>query len=84
MAEIKLTEGFAAEVAAFRASREQLDQVRVETISAGGLSLPTVDAYQKRLHQIWQIMVLFEALVKKDADDMDALADSLRATDVGG
>ncbi len=81
MAEIKLNEGFAAEVDAFRSSGAGLDAVSVNSVSAGGLSLPTVDAYQDRLFKIRTLMIKIELLVKKDAGDMDALAAMLKATD---
>ena len=84
MAEIKLNEGFTAEVSAFRESADQLDVVSVSSVSTGGLSLPTVDAYQDRLLRIKTLMIKFQALVQKDAKDMDALANSLRTTDASG
>ena len=88
MAEIKLNDGFAAEVNALRASGNQLDQVSVRSVSAGGLSTSTVEAYQERLSKIRTLMLEFQLLTQRDAEDLDALADSLRATDkssgVGG
>lgn len=83
MAEIKLNDSFTAEVSAFRASGDQLDQVSVNSVSVGDLSLPTVDAYQDRLFKIRTLMIKFQLLTQKDANDMDALAYSLRATDSG-
>lgn len=84
MAEIKLNEGFTAEVEAFRDSGERLNTSGVNSVSAEGLTLPTVDAYQDRLFGIWKVMFLFQLLTKKDAKDMDALAERLRAADMGG
>lgn len=84
MAEIKLNDSFAEEVSAFRASGDKLDQVSVNFITAGNLSLPTVDAYQKRLLKIRTLMVKFQVLTEKDAKDMDALASSLQETDASG
>lgn len=83
MAEIKLNEGFSSEVEAFRASGEKLS-ASASSIPTGELSLPTVDAYQDRFHSIWQIMIKFWALTKKDAADMDALAEKLKAADMAG
>lgn len=84
MAEIKLNNNFIAEVSDFRASGEQLDQVSVNSISVGELSLPTVDAYQDRLFKIRKLMIKFQLLTQKDAKDMAALADSLRTADASG
>lgn len=84
MAEIKLNESFTTEVAAFRAAGEALDTVNVNSVSAGDISLPTVDAYQDRLFKIWKVIFKFELLTKKDAADMDALAASLKAADITG
>ena len=84
MAEIKLNDGFAAEVDAFRAPGAEFNTVSINSISAGGLSLPTVEAYQNRLFEIWKLMVKFEVLTNKDAKDMDALAASLKAADAAG
>ena len=84
MAEIKLNEGFTAEVDAFRSAAGGLDTVSVSSVSAGGLSLPTVDAYQERLFKIRTLMIKLELLIKKDAGDMDALAAMLKATDASG
>ncbi len=83
MAEIKLNDNFATEVNAFRAAGAALDQVSVN-VSTEGLSLPTVDAYQERLHKIQALVIKFRLLTKKDADDMDALAASLKAADASG
>ena len=84
MAEIKLNEGFTAEVDAFRSAAGGLDAVSVSSVSTGGLSLPTVDAYQERLFKIRTLMIKLELLIKKDAGDMDALAAMLKATDASG
>ena len=84
MAEIKFNSGFSTEVDAFRSTGPGLDEVRVFDISTGGLSLQTVDAYQNRLYSIRNVMIKFEVLVKKDAADMDALADTLKAADNAG
>lgn len=81
MTEIKLTDSFSSEVAAFRASAEDLDSASLISISKGNLSLPTADAYMERLNEIWKMMIRFNLLVKKDADDMDALAAKLKAAD---
>lgn len=84
MAEIKLNDNFMVEVNAFRASGEALDQESGSSVSTDYLSLPTVDAYQERLHRIWTLMIKFRLLTQKDAKDMDALATSLRTTDERG
>ena len=84
MAEIKLNESFETQVAAFRASAEELDTVSVNSISAGDLSLPTVDAFQDQLFKIRTVMIKFEQLTKKDAADMDAIAAKLKAADTNG
>ena len=81
MAEIKLNEGFTKQVESFRTAGENVDSVNVYSGSVSGLSLPTVDAYQDRLFRIQRIMILFRCLVKKDADDMDALSARLKAAD---
>ena len=52
MTEIKLTDSFSSEVAAFRASAEDLDSASLISISKGNLSLPTADAYMERLNEI--------------------------------
>ena len=84
MAEILLNDGFTTQVEAFRASGEELDIVSINSISAGDLSLPTVDAFQKRLFKIRTVMIKFELLIKKDATDMDALAAKLKTADASG
>ncbi len=84
MAHILLNDLFSLQVAAFRASAKGLDAASYFSASKEGLSLPTVDAYQERISRIWRIMVWSSALIKKDADDMDALADKLRAADNSG
>lgn len=87
MAEIKLNDSFAAEVDAFRASAGKLDTGNVYSASTGELSLPAADAYQERLFRIRRLIIQFGILVKKDADDMDALAGRLRSADataIGG
>ena len=84
MAEIKLNENFAAQVDAFRTSAAGLDKVVVNSVSADGLSLPTVDAFQDRLFKLRLLMVEFEQLTKKDAKDMDDLAAKLKAADANG
>ncbi len=83
MAEIKLNNSFSAEVDAFRSAGEGLNAVNISAISAGDVSLPTVDAYQERLFRIRNLIYMFSLLTKKDAADMDALADALRAADAG-
>lgn len=82
MAEIKLNEGFAAEVEAFRSAGEAINKVVLDSVSAEGISLPTVEAYQDRLYRIWRIMLKFCFLTKKDAADMDKLAATLKAADI--
>ena len=84
MAEIKLNEGFTGEVAAFRASAEGFDAYDVSAVAGGNLSLPTVREYQNELLKMQGVMVLLQALIKKDAKDMDELAASLRAADNSG
>lgn len=81
MAEIKLNDAFLAEVAAFRAAGGEISTSSTASVSAGGLSLPTVDAYQQRLTKIADVMLRFQELVNKDAADMEALAAKLKATD---
>lgn len=84
MAEIKLNEGFAAEVEAFRTAGAAIDTLSINSISTGELSLPTIDAYQDRLFKIRTLIIKFEALTRKDAKDMDELAASLKAADASG
>lgn len=84
MAEIKLNEGFKAEVDAFRSAGEAINTVGLDSISAEGISLPTVEAYQDRLYKIWRVMLKFYFLTKKDAADMDKLAATLKAADTTG
>lgn len=84
MAEIKLNDNFAAEVSAFRASGDQLDLVSINSIHVDDLSLPTVEAYQDRLFKIRTLIIKFQLLTQKDANDMDELANSLRETDSCG
>ena len=84
MAEIKLNDSFTAEVDAFRSAAAGLDAGSISAAGAGGLSLPTVDAYQERLYRIQSLMFRLERLVRKDAADMDALAAKLKATDASG
>ena len=84
MAEIKLNDSFSAEVDAFRSAGGGLGAVDVYAVSAGDLSLPTVDAYQERLFRIRDLIIKLKALTEKDAGDMDALATMLRATDASG
>lgn len=84
MAEIKLNEGFLAEVAAFREAGAAINTDGVNSVSAQGLSLPTVDAYLKRLYDIWGLMVWFQSITGKDARQMEALAERLKAADMGG
>lgn len=81
MAEIKLKDGFAAEVNAFRASGNALDSVSVHSISEGDVVLPTIDEYQDRLFKIWTVIFKFKALTAKDAADLDALAVTLKTAD---
>lgn len=84
MAEIKLNDSFLTEVAAFRAAGGGISTSSAASASAGGLSLPTVDAYQQRLTKIADVMLQFQELVKKDAADMEALAAKLKAADNSG
>lgn len=84
MAEIKLNDNFRAEVNAFRAAGGEIEQMSVNAISLGDLSLPTVDAYLNRVHEIEMVLFIIQLLIEKDAKDMDALAESLRATDTNG
>lgn len=84
MAQILLTDLFSLQVKAFRASANDLDAPSYFSINEEGLSLPTVDAYHERISRIWRIMVWSGAVIKKDADDLDALADRLRAADNSG
>lgn len=84
MAEIKLNEGFLAEVGALRASGKELGMASLRTDSAGDLNLSTVDAYQEHLYQIRDVILKFEQLVLKDAKDMEALAAALKAADSAG
>jgi len=81
---IKLNDGFLSQVEDFRASGKELDTVSVNSISTGDLSLPTIDAYQERLFNVWKVMFKFMYLTKKDAEDMDALAARLNAADKAG
>ena len=82
MAEIKLNQSFTDEVEAFRTSSLDIQElVLVNPISAGDLSLETVNAYQDRLHRIRGIMLQFRLLTQKDAKDMDDLATKLNAAD---
>ena len=81
MAEIKLNDSFSEEVNAFRAAGEGINTDGMSSVSAGELSLPTVEEYKNRIHKIWGLMIRFQCLVKKDADDMDALAAALKAAD---
>ena len=82
MAKIKLNEGFAAEVEAFRSAGEAINKVVLDSVSTGDISLPTVEAYQDRLYRIWRVMLKFYFLTKKDAADMDKLAATLKAADI--
>lgn len=84
MAEIKLNDGFTAEVEAFRSSGEAIDTVSINSISTGDISLPTVEAYQERLFRIWRVMFKFYILTRKDAADMDKLTATLKAADMAG
>lgn len=84
MAEIKLNDSFSAEVDAFRSAGNGFDAVSVNSVSADGLSLPTVDAYQDRLFKIRNLIIKLKLLTRKDAGDMDALAAMLKATDASG
>lgn len=82
MAELKLNDAFAAEVDAFRAAGEVLSDVTSpSTCDTEGLSLSVVKEYILRLDDIWRLLFDFYLLTKKDATDMDALADSIRAAD---
>ena len=83
MAEIKLNEGFKAEVEAFRASGKAFETGSVNQISLDGISLNTVNAYHECLGNICLMLELFKYLVAKDANDMDELAESLNAVDSG-
>lgn len=84
MAEIKLNDAFAEEVNAFRTASESLDKVSPSSISGEGLSLATVNEYKERVYKIRALMIHFQALVRKDANDMDALAKSLKEADGAG
>lgn len=84
MANILLNDLFSLEVATFRGSAKGLDAPSYFSASTGDLSLPTIDAYKERLNRIWRIMVWTGAVVKKDADDMDAIAAKLKAADSSG
>ncbi len=84
MANILLNDLFSLEVAAFRASAKGLDASSYFSASTEGITLPTVDAYQERFFRIWRIMAWTEAVIKKDADDMDGLAAKLKAADSSG
>lgn len=81
MAQITLNTKFSEEVNGFRSAAAELGASSYPTIDVGDLSLPTVDAYQDRLRQIWKTMVRFKLLVQKDANDMDDLAAMLKAAD---
>ena len=84
MAEIKLNDGFSAQVEAFRAAGQNIDMNCANSVSTEGLSLTTVEAYQDRLDKIWRVMTWFRLLIQKDAKDMDALAAKLKAADGTG
>ena len=81
MAEIKLTTAFTAEVDSFRSAGARLSEVNTYSTSKGELSLPTVDAYLERLHQIELTVLCLKLLTGKDAKDMDALAARLTQAD---
>ncbi len=84
MAQIFLTDLFSLQVNAFRNSAKNLDAPSYFSISEEGLSLPTADAYHERISRIWRLIVWSGAVIKKDADDMDALADKLKSADNSG
>lgn len=87
MAEIKLNDSFNEEVEAFRTSGEEISKLYAETYTAmdSQLKLPTVDEYQKRFRLIGlSLSAYFSTLIKKDAESMDKLAATLKATDING
>lgn len=84
MAQILLTDMFSLQVNAFRNSAKDLDAPSYFSIDEGDLALPTADAYHERISRIWRLIVWSGAVVKKDADDMDALADKLKSADNSG
>lgn len=87
MPEIKLNEKFAEELAAFRDSSKELETVNMYTVSRivsdEGANLATVGEYEDRLWNISRAVFAFSTLVGKDADDLNALANSLITADGG-
>lgn len=81
MATIKYSELFDAEVNAFRASGQNVSKSIEAVPVLPGISLDTVNEYGMRLSDIKAVMVLFAALIKKDAQDMDKLVLTLTKAD---
>lgn len=84
MAEIKVAEGFDAEIKAFKQAGLAIQTDTGTSDSAGGVSLSTVDEYRNRMDKIKKMISMFIVLTKKDADDMNALVKMFRDADSAG
>lgn len=87
MAEIRLNEAaFKAQVEAFRVAAKQIEAEYIDVSGGDKLSLDTADAYRERfngrLKDISNIIGIFGMLAEKDADDMDKIAETLKAADM--
>lgn len=82
MAEIKLNDDFMNELAQFKASADELYERDYYKLHIGDdLSLPVVDAYRKRISDLWLQVFRLKLLVKKDAADIEALTERLHSAD---
>ncbi len=81
MAEIKLTEGYDAQIAALKAAGNTLAVSSAASVSTGGLSLTTAEKYVEQNTQIGVLLAEYRALILKDAADLQTMAEQFRATD---
>ena len=81
MAEIKLTEGYDAQIAALRSAGNTLAVSSAAPVSTGGLSLTTAEKYVEQNARIAALLAEYRNLVLKDAADLQAMAARFRETD---
>lgn len=81
MAEIKLTEGYDAQIAALKAAGDTLAVSSAASVSTGGLSLTTAEKYVEQNAAIGALLAEYRALILKDTADLQTMAEQVRATD---